>query len=336
MENNTEQNEILQVWTDLLRKNAKKIPEGMAQYWREYLIPICLDEPHGLAVFEVKNAELYAELSTEAESISRVLKDIFQRLWVVKIQAAPEIIQLPLWPKTEKAAPNSLLRSALFNIAGPRATRQYCVREKIAAWQGFTIHYTGQRLNQNDLDVWLNAIELLRDGEAGQQIHFTFRGFLKDLGRAGSGQNIDWLKKTIARLTACAVEVSDGKRTYGGSLIQEFGWDNRTEDFFLILNPRMTSLFAREQYTRIHWETRLALRSGFAQWLHGYVCSHVATREAPHKVRLETLYKLSGSTQKQFRDFRRTVRTGVEAVQDAGVVASWEITDSDVLIFSRT
>lgn len=336
MEYNIEPKDILQAWTEILLKNAKKIPEGAAHYWREYLTPIWLDTDNGQAVFEVKVATLYDEIRTESESISRVLEDIFQRPFEIKIQAPAEVVQLPLWPKTEKAAPNSLLRSALFSIASPRAPRQYCVREKIAAWKGFKIHYTGQRLNQNDLDVWLNAIELLREGEAGERIQFTFRGFLKDLGRSGSGQNIDWLKNTITRLTACVVEISDGKRTYGGSLIQEFGWDNRTEDFFLVLNPRMTSLFANEQYTRLHWQTRLTLPSGFTQWFHGYVCSHVATPDHPHKVRLETLYNLSGSTQKQFRNFRATVRTGAEALQEAVVIASWELTADDVLIFSRT
>lgn len=331
----TQPKEILQVWTDILRKNKTKLGAS-GQIWNDYLLPIQLDETNGIAVFEVITAELYHDLKTESEAIAAVLEDVFKRPFQVKIQTAAEIVQLPLWPKTEKAAPNSLLRSALFGIGSSRGKRHYCERERIAAWRGFEIRYTGQRLNQNDLDVWLNAIELLREGELGQRIHFTFRGFLKDLGRSGSGQNMEWLKKTISRLTACAVEISDGEKTYGGSLIQEFGWDFRTDDFFLVLNPRISSLFAREQYTRLHWETRLALPSGFAQWLHGYVCSHRATPEAPHKVRLETLYKLSGSAQKELRFFRRTVRAGAEALQNAAVIANWELTAADVLIFSRT
>jgi len=68
----TQPKEILQVWTDILRKNKTKLGAS-GQIWNDYLLPIQLDETNGIAVFEVITAELYHDLKTESEAIAAVL-----------------------------------------------------------------------------------------------------------------------------------------------------------------------------------------------------------------------------------------------------------------------
>ena len=61
------------------------------------------------------------------------------------------VVQLPLWPEPVRAVPNGFLRSALFG-AIRKGRRRYLKAEQLAALDGIEIRYTGQRLDQGDLD----------------------------------------------------------------------------------------------------------------------------------------------------------------------------------------
>lgn len=205
--------------------------------------------------------------------------------------------QLPLWPEPVRGVPNGVLRSALFG-AIKRGKRRFIEREPIACLKGVSIIYTGPRLDQSDLDVWEGALHQARTVKLGNRIEFTEKGFLRLIGRGGPrGNNIgksdrEWLRKVLARLTATAVEVTQGPYTYGGSLIDEYFRDNTSSRYVVILNPRMKALFNRDSYTRVNWGIRHALIGHpLAQWLHGFYSTHAAP--IPYKV--ETLHRLCGS-----------------------------------------
>ncbi len=215
--------------------------------------------------------------------------------------------QLPLWPEPMRGVPNGILRSALFG-AVKRGKRRYMEREPVAAVDGVDLIYTGPRLDQADLDVWEGALHLARLIPLGDRIEFTEKGFLKLIGRGGEGgENIgksdrEWLKKTLARLKANAVEVKQGPYAYGGSLVDEYFRDESTGRYVLILNPRMKVMFGRDGWTQIDWSIRQALRGyPLAQWLHGFYSTHAQ----PYPLKVETLHKLCGS------------ETGAEAKTDA-------------------
>lgn len=205
--------------------------------------------------------------------------------------------QLPLWPEPVRGVPNGVLRSALFG-AIKRGKRRFMELESIACLNGVSIIYTGPRLDQSDLDVWQGALHLARTVKLGNRIEFTEKGFLRLIGRGGpNGHNIgksdrEWLRKVLARLTATAVEVSQGPCTYCGSLIDEYFRDNISSRYVVILNPHMKALFRHDSYTRVDWSIRHALIGHpLAQWLHGFYSTHAAP--IPYKV--ETLHRLCGS-----------------------------------------
>ena len=130
-----------------------------------------------------------------------------------------KVIQLPLWPEPKRGAPNAVLRGALFAAIQGKG-RQYMLRKELVSTQdGVTIRYTGAQLDQADLDVWEQALHLARTQALGTECYFTAHGFLKALGRATGKQNHEWLKAAFARLAATAVEITSGRRTYFGSLI---------------------------------------------------------------------------------------------------------------------
>lgn len=58
--------------------------------------------------------------------------------------------------------PNGILRSALFGAIA-KGKRRYIDGEKLAALDGIEISYTGQRLDQGDLDVWESVLHVMRN-----------------------------------------------------------------------------------------------------------------------------------------------------------------------------
>lgn len=213
------------------------------------------------------------------------------------IERALADAQLPLWPEPMRGVPNGILRSALFG-AIKRGKRRYMEREHIASVSGVHIVYTGPRLDQSDLDVWEGALHLARLARLGSRIEFAEKNFLRLIGRGGhNGKNLgssdrEWLRKVLARLTATAVEITQGPYTYGGSLIDEYFRDNTSGRHVVILNPRMKVIFNRDSWTQIDWSIRHALIGHpLAQWLHGFYSTHAAP--LPYKV--ETLHRLCGS-----------------------------------------
>lgn len=58
---------------------------------------------------------------------------------------------------------------------------------------GITIRYTGQQLDQCDLDVWEQCLHLSRQ-QLGLKVRFAGHAFLRALGRATDKSQHEWLK----------------------------------------------------------------------------------------------------------------------------------------------
>lgn len=223
------------------------------------------------------------------------------------------VVQLPLWPEPTRGVPNGVLRSALFG-AIKKGTRRYMEGEKVAALDGIEIRYTGQRLDQGDLDAWESVLHIVRLQEMGEQCRFTAYAMLKLLGKTDAGGNRNTLHKRLMRLKANAIEVQQGRYSYAGSLIDDVYRDTETHEYVLILNPKLRALFAADQFTQIDWTVRQALDGKpLAQWLHGYYASHAK----PYPVNVETLLKLSGSENTEPRSGRQKLRKALDALADA-------------------
>ena len=224
------------------------------------------------------------------------------------------VVQLPLWPEPTRGVPNGVLRSALFG-AIKKGARRYMEGEQIAALDGIEIRYTGQRLDQGDLDVWESVLHVARLQAMGEQCRFTAYSMLKLLGKTDTGSNRVTLHKRLMRLKANAVEVQQSRYSYAGSLIDDVYRDKETHKYVLILNPKLRPLFAADQFTQVDWGVRHALDGKpLAQWLHGYYGSHAK----PYPVNVKTLLKLSGSENADASSGRQTLRKALDAVAEAG------------------
>ena len=249
------------------------------------------------------------------------------------IASGEVITQLPHWDDDQRAAPAAVLRSALFGVIR-RGARRAVEQETLASWAGTEIRYTGFRLDQADLDCWLQVLHLARKFPLGQDVRFTARGFLRDIGRKGDGNTLRWLRRSLGRMQACGVciRTPDG-REYQGPLISEFFVHEESGRYVVRINPLVAQLFD-EAFVKVSKERRGLLRSSLARWLQGYVQSQRASNESPHRIGLARLQALCGSAA-QHREFRRLLRNAMNELHQHGVISRWRITDADALEFVR-
>ncbi len=159
---------------------------------------------------------------------------------------------------------------------------------------------------------------------------------LKLQGKTDTGPNRGVLYRCLARLTATAIEISDGKRSYTGSLIDEFYRDEETGELVIELNPKLTGLFGREGFTHIDWSVRRRLtHKPLSQWLHGYFASHAD----PFPVSIKTLMNMAGSDDacpaSAERNLKRALAALAEAHQSLEQPFSYEIREGKVYVHKR-
>ncbi len=240
-----------------------------------------------------------------------------------------KVVQLRIWPEPIRAIPNSFLRSALF-AAVQGKTRRYLKGEFLGAVQGVSIKFTGMQLDQSDLDVWEQATHLARLHPLGNVCHFKGYAFLKSTGRSCGKNDYEWLNEAFNRLVACAVEIRSGARVFTGSPVQNCWRDEATGEYKLVLDPTIIRLFQADDWTGLQMQERLALKGKpLAAWLHGFYSSHAK----PFPLKVETLHALSGSANKDMRDFKRRLKTAFADVERVtGMSASF---DGDLVRVTR-
>lgn len=242
------------------------------------------------------------------------------------------VIQLPLWPELKRGAPNSFIRSALF-AAIQSKDRQYIKEAVLASQDGITITYTGEQLNQTDLDVWEAIVHLAREQPLGTFCSFSAHSLLRTLGMATGNSQHKQLHSTIIRLTACAVQVTHNGKTYFGPLIKSGAKDELTRFYGIELNKGIVHLFGDNQWTALDWQQRHELRNQpLAQALHAFYSSH----RKPFPMRLETLQAYTGSRNKQASSFKRQVKSALQALTDVGFIKGFNIKDELVNIERMT
>ena len=306
------------------------------------------------AVFTTKDFELLKRISPELfaavqanERFSRQAAQAALVHWKIKQHVAyqtgdvtpenPSLIQLPTvqipqWPDSVRAVPNGFLRSALFG-AIRKGRRPYLEGKKLAAIAGIEVTYTGPRLDQGDLDVWEAILHALQGKDMGMECRTTSYQLLRLMDLKDTGENRRLLKNRIYRLRANAVEIKQGRYTYIGGLLERAARDEKTQEWVIVLDPNLAALFAADQYTQLQWGVRRTLSGQpLAQWLYGFYSSHAA----PLPIKVETLYRLSGSEAGELKTFTQKMKKALDAVTRAcaasGESFKWVIEDGLVYV----
>lgn len=224
-----------------------------------------------------------------------------------------KVIKLPVWPDAVRAVPNGFLRSALFG-AIKKGLRPYLERAEIHAQDGIQIRYTGARLDQGDLDVWETILHIIRDQDLGSECRVNAYQILKIWGKTDTGKNRDTLDRRLSRMKATALDISIGKYSYEGSLIDEVYREKESKEYVIFLNPKLKVLFGSDQFTQVQWDVRKRLDGQpLAQWLHNFFASHIQ----PFPIKVETVHKLCGSEAERIDHFKEKLKKALIALQKA-------------------
>lgn len=228
---------------------------------------------------------------------------------VASVALAPDAQapRLPNWSETHRAIPNVLLRSAAFAVIG-KGQRAWLDGATISSQTGDVLTYTGQQLDQSDLDLCAAQLHLLRNHPLDQEYHTSIYALLRGLSITDTGPSRASLKNRLLRLSNCRLSIRTASYAYEGNLVYAERLDSY-KPLVLRLNPGIIRLFAEDQYTWVHWGIRRTLSGhSLAQWLHGFYSTHAA----PFPVRVETLRRLSGSKTANLSKFLQLLRRSLE------------------------
>jgi TrfA protein len=233
----------------------------------------------------------------------------------------------PNWPDDRRAAPNDMIRSALFGVV-KRGRRKMLDKAEIPAPPGWKLYYTGRRLDQIDLDIWLEVMHHARNTTPGEAIRFTLRSILRALGHHDGASAYEWLKDRLESMTlgGFSYQSTDGKKAGAtGSLFRDFHIDKATGEGVVETNPRLRSLY--ESITYLDFAGRLALGGQLSKWLHVLTASHA--RWMPTKV--ETLMLQSGVSFARIRDFRADLKESLDELKEHQLIRAWSIDAADLV-----
>ena len=261
------------------------------------------------------------------------------KLELIPGESAGEIassFQMPLWPERSRGLPNSIARSALFSV-GSRAVRRNLKNAEIASFKDTLMTYTGSELRQDDEDVFLQLVHLMRGRPAVDIVEFSAYGMLKELGWGYSKRAYDRLRDCLDRLKANAlkVESKDNGRpfVYSGSLIRKYLATDSAgarQSWQVWFEKEVVRLFGPMSYSELEWSQRSQLKGEVSKWLHGFFVTMV---DCP-PVRIEDLKALCGSQCASIRAFRQMLKNAFQELKDVGFVWDFKV-EIDYVYVSR-
>lgn len=231
---------------------------------------------------------------------------------------------LPAWPDEMRAMPNHLTRCSLFAAIRP-GRRKMMDKVKLASRNDVTLFFTGKKLDQADADVWMQALQLAKHGLLEDRVYINRAEFLRLIGRNGYGRWYDWLHESLRRLSVAFVDIETKRYKMGFNLINDYGLDNETGEYWLTINAKARSLFSGQEYGLIDWNIRKRIRRGqhLAKWLQNYIISHEVGKQ--HTIDIKLLKAWSGADGR-LRDFRnRALPNAFTELEKLGVIKKSQI-----------
>ena len=237
---------------------------------------------------------------------------------------------LPRWNNNNRAAPNEIVRSALFNARNKNQQREYLKKAEIALIGNGSIKYTGEELRQDDETVWLQILHLAREHPLAEIIEFTAYSFLKSLNWPTTAFYYQKLEDCLNRMatTTLIIESERLGKACGVSIIRKYEKSDNGNLWRVWIEKEMKCLFDDSCYTLTEWEQRLSLPVGIATWLHAYIASH----KKPHAVKIETIIAAAGLTVKQKFHATALIKSGLNELLKVGFLKKYKIKDEKIFV----
>ncbi len=248
-----------------------------------------------------------------------------------------KIVQFRLpFPDETPPVSNVIARSALFAAVKSKDRRQMR-HEIVASQEGIEISFTGEQLNQDDHDSFMQLVKLASGRPLGETVVIPANAILRALGRSTGKSQHEQLRADMDRLISGTVTIKAKGLEYIGHLIDDALQDSREpvhkRHWAYRLNPRLVTLFAPNTYTLNNWETRQQLsQKDLARWLQLWLESHAQN----FATGVDTIRERCGSRNASLRDFRYKLKTALDDLKAAGVIHNWAIDAGDLVHIDRT
>lgn len=182
----------------------------------------------------------------------------------------PQQMFLPGLEDWLRAMPNPIARSSLFAPVA-RGRKKYHVEAVLVSMSDAVITYTGLQLDEAQSDVWMQLMYKATNSMLGQPVVIERAGFLKAIGRNTSGENYNWLHRTMKAFTAATIVIEVRKHgirkycigdTQAFHMLAGFDFDAESGRYTYTVDPRWKKLFDGREFALIDWNKRLQIRQG--------------------------------------------------------------------------
>ena len=182
-----------------------------------------------------------------------------------KAAETPRQMFLPGMDEFMRAMPNHIARSSLFAPVA-RGRRKMHDGSILPSRGDAEIRFSGKQLDEAQADVWMQAMKEAQRQPLGEAVNINRAEFLREIGRAESGQNYKWLHRTMQDLSfamlVIEVTTTDGKpklsigKTRVLHLIAGFDYDEDSETYSLTIDPRWHAMYGNREFALIDWGKR--------------------------------------------------------------------------------
>lgn len=267
-----------------------------------------------LSIWEREQRKKAAE---EAELLGRKMQQIL-----------PDIFE------DKRAIPNCFLRGALFGMV--RKGRRALVKdEPIFTMSQYQVSFSGEHLDQNDLEVWDTLMYLAKARNVDNELRITLYDLCQQMRMANNGQNRDALVTRAKRLVFCKTSIKIGNKEFFGGLINNVYIDTEGDGKLVIdYNKKLAPLFTDNEYTLISADIRHLLgENQLARWLYNFYESH----NQPIPFSIDFIRQLCRSDS-ELKGFKQKLKVSLEEVKKAHLAVNqkskwdYEITSKSYLL----
>lgn len=259
-------------------------------------------------------------MNEDLEKRFREVRDIvFEREKREKVEKELKLLRTPikkLLPDIfdgKRAIPNCFLRSALFGMV--RKGRRTIVKdEPMFSMSQYQISFSGEHLDQNDLEVWDTLIYLAQQRNIGSELKITLYDLCQQMNLTYNQERGKKLIERALRLKFAMMTIKTGTKIFAGNLINNVYIDEAGDGKLVIeYNKKLAPLFIDNDYTFISVDIRHMLGDNqLAKWLYGFYESH----KGPIPLSIDFIQKLCRS-ENSTKDFKYKMKRALEEIKKA-------------------
>lgn len=231
-----------------------------------------------------------------------------------------------------RAMPNHVARSSLFAPIA-RGRRKFHHETPLATRADAVMRYTGEQLDEADADLALQLIYEAIQLPLGIPVTLNRARLLRAMGRSTGRHDYEWLHRRMKALTVATLFI-EARRPDGSikfrvghleafHIVQSFRYDDVSETYSFMLDPRWAQLFSNREFALIDWAKRLEIRRG--QDMAKAFQRLVATSSNPVQRYALDWLKVKMQYGGRIRDFREALNRAMRELQRVELIASWDI-----------